>query len=157
MAFVDHDTGDDAFVNVSHRVGKTGDWDDLLVVQLMLQLVYTNSTPLKKTKPTKGPITVTGKPAADTPILIAHFQKTILKRSKPQGFINKAVGTAKAKEETTIWMLNVMTSSVLAFTGSSDTIISYLIKKAPLLAPRLQSETARAIGDSILDGLPRFF
>jgi hypothetical protein len=144
MAFIDTDTGGDPFVNVTHRVGKTGDWDDLLAVQLMLQLVYANSTPLKKTKPTKGPVTVTGKPAADTPVLIAHFQKVSMKRSKPQGFINKAVGTARAKEETTIWMLNVMTSTMLACTGSSDTVISYLKKKAPQLASSLKTDAEQA-------------
>jgi hypothetical protein len=156
MAFVDLDAGGDSFVNVTHRVGKGGDWDDLLVVQLMLELVYANFIPLKKTKPTKGPVTVSGKPAADTPILIAHFQKIVLKRSKPQGFINKAVGTAKAKEGFTIWMLNVVTSNVLAFTRSPDSVITFLVKKAPLLASKFQSEGAQGIGEIIMESLPHF-
>ena len=78
MAFIDTDAHHDLFVNVSHRVGATGSWDDLLAVQLMLEFIYSNSVPLKKTKPTKGPVTVTGKAAPDSPILIAHFQKTIM-------------------------------------------------------------------------------
>lgn len=144
MAFVDIDENDETFVNVTHRVGKTGDWDDLLVVQLMLELVYANFIPLKKTKPTKGPVTVTGKPAADTPILIAQFQRIVLKRLRPEGFINKAAGTSQSKQNSTIWMLNVITSTVLAATRSPDSVISYLKKKAPMLASSLKTDAEQA-------------
>ena len=144
MAFIDSDASDDPFVNVTHRVGKNGDWDDLMVVQLMLEFIYANSPTLKKTKPTKGPVTVTGKPAADTPILISHFQKTRMKRSNPQGFINRAAGTAKQKENSTIWVLNVTVSMILAAISSPDSVISYLKKKAPLLASSLQTDAEQA-------------
>ncbi len=144
MAFIDTDASEDAFVNVTHRVGKTGDWDDLLVVQLMLEFIYKTSPTLKRTKPTKGPVTVTGKPAADTPLLIAHFQKTRLKRSHPQGYLDRAVGEAKAKENSTIWFLNVTMSMALAATRSTDSVISYLKKKAPTLASSLKSDAEQA-------------
>lgn len=143
MAFVDYDSIGDPFINVTHRVGKTGDWDDLYVVQLMLEFIYTTSIPLKKTKPTRGPVTVTGKPAADTPILIAHFQKKILKRSKPQGYVNKAVGTAKQKETYTIWHLSQHMSLLLAAIASPDSVISYLKKKVSLLASSLRTMEER--------------
>ncbi len=149
MAFVDHDTSGEPFVNVTHRVGKTGDWDDLLVVQLMLEFVYANDPMLKKTKPTKGPVTVSGKPAADTPILIAHFQKKILKRSKPQGYINKAVGTAKQKETFTIWHLNLRVTNLLAVLRSPDTVIDYLAKKVPLVTPKVRSDNGERHKDSL--------
>jgi hypothetical protein len=139
MAFVDYELDDDSFVNVTHRVGRTGDWDDLLVVQLMLEFLYSQVPILKKTKPTKGPVTVTGKPAADTPILIAHYQKTIMKRPKPQGYINRAVGTGKQKESYTILKLNRHMEMVLVVIDSSDSVISYLKKKAPLLASALKT------------------
>jgi hypothetical protein len=154
MAFVDHDTSGDPFINVTHRVGKTGDWDDLIVVQLMLEFVYANDPVLKKTKPTKGPVTVTGKPAADTPILIAHFQKKILKRSKPQGYINKAVGTAKQKETFTIWYLNLRVTNLLAVLRSSDTVIDYLAKKLPLITPKVASDAAQKTIDNANPRLP---
>ncbi|MEW6125749.1 MAG: hypothetical protein AB1757_01690 [Acidobacteriota bacterium] len=135
MAFVDQDNSGDRFVNVTHRVGKSGDWDDLLTVQLMLEFVYTNDNRLKKSKPIKGPITVTGRPARDTSILIAHYQKIVLKRAKPQGFIDRAVG--KNKEKSTIWALDSHMNLLLAALRSSDTAITYLKKKAPLLASSL--------------------
>jgi hypothetical protein len=143
MAFVDYDSAGDPFVNVSHRVGKTGDWDDLYAVQAMLEFLYAYDPTLKKTKPTKGPVTVTGKPAADTPILIAHFQKVSLKRPKPQGYINKAVGTAKEKMDFTIWRLNSRIDGLFALIGSSETVISYLKRKYPLLASSLRGKEER--------------
>jgi hypothetical protein len=158
MAFVDYDSLREPFVNVTHRVGKTGDWDDLFVVQAMLEFIYTHNKVLKKTKPTKGPVTVTGNSAADTPILIAHFQNKVLKRAKPQGYINRAVGTAKQKENYTIWMLNTHMTELLAATRSSDTVLSYLSKKVPLITHTLQQahKVAREVVES-LTNIPRFF
>ncbi len=139
MPFIDTDSSNDPFVNVSHRVGETGDWDDLLAVQLMLEFVYSTSSLLKKTKPIRGPITVNGKPAPDTPILIAHFQKTILKRANPKTFMDKAVGKAKDKENYAICRLSQYVDWMLASIGSSENVVSFLRRKVPLLASSLKT------------------
>ncbi len=141
MAFVDRDSYDDFFVNVSHRVGKSGDWDDVYIVQAMLEFIYTTNPKLRKSKPTKGPITVTGKPAEDTSVLIAHFQKMYMKRAKPQGYLDQAIG--KTKENATIWQLNQHMTAVLLAVRSPENVISYLKRKAPLLGPSLRTREER--------------
>jgi hypothetical protein len=139
MAFADTDPDGEPFINVTHRVGANRDWDDLLAVQAMLKLTYETYIPLKKGKPTKGPVSVTGKPAKDTPILIAPYQKVMMKRAKPQGDINPAVAKSlRALLNSTIFQLNNSSSMALVTLGEGD-LIPYLIKNYPLLAPRLQA------------------
>jgi hypothetical protein len=141
MAFVDQDSDNDYFVNLSHPVDASGDWDDLYVVQAMLEFIYTVNPKLAKARPIRGPITVTGKPAKDTPILIAHFQKTQMKRTSKLGFINPALG--KVKEGSTIWALNQHMTMILLGLKSPHTVISYLIEKFPLLASSLKRSRER--------------
>lgn len=141
MAFIDYDSIGDPFINVTHRVDGTGDWDDLLVVQLMLDFVYSMVPALRKSKPTKGPITTSGKPATDTSILIKHFQKVQMKRVKPDGIVDRADG--KRKENSTIYQLNTLMSIILVALESPDTVISNLTRKEPLLGPFLQTPAER--------------
>ena len=105
MAFVDTFFGD-PFLNVTQRVGKTGAFDDLLFVQIMLKFLFTHRTDLQRVNPVKGEISVTGQPAKDTPILIAAYQKHAMKRAKPEGFINRASGSDTQKERFTIVRMN---------------------------------------------------
>lgn len=143
MAFIDYDSRNNPFVNVTHRVSNKGDWDDLCAVQFMLQLIYTFDPKLSKSKPIKGPVSIARPGAADTPILIAHFQKTILKRAKPQGYLDQAVG--KTKENFTIWRLNQYTTMYLSSVGSPFVdAVSYLKKVCPLLGPKLISRTEKS-------------
>jgi hypothetical protein len=138
MAFIDYDSVGNPFFNVTHRVSNRGDWDDLYAVQFMLELIYTFDPKLSKSKPIKGPVSVVRPGAADTPILIAHFQKTILKRAKPQGYLDQAVG--KTKEKSTIWHLNQYTTMYLSSVGAPFVdAISYLKVRWPPLAAKLIS------------------
>lgn len=143
MAFIDYDSVGKPFVNVTHRVSNKGDWDDLCAVQFMLQFIYSFDPKLSKAKPIKGLPSVARPGAADTPILIAHFQKTVLKRAKPQGYLDQAVG--KTKKNSTIWHLNQYTTMVLSSVGAPFVdAISYLKKVCPLLAPKLISRTEKS-------------
>jgi hypothetical protein len=105
---------DEPFINVSFRVGKTGVIEDLLMVQLMLKFLFTESPSLKKVNPVKGEITVTGRPARDTTLLIAAYQKHHLHRPKPQGYVNKAEGTDQQKRLFTIVQMNLHIEMILA-------------------------------------------
>lgn len=145
MAFVDTFLGD-PFMNVTQRVGKTGTFDDLLFVQIMLKFLFTQDPRLKRFNPVKGEISVTGQPAKDTPLLIAAFQKRFLKRAKPEGFINRAAGSDKQKGRFTIVQLNLRCELVLAVTGSSIKNILELLAflspfaPSPILEPRVISK-----------------
>src|ERR1041385_117504 len=110
MAFVDKFMGD-PFLNVTQRVDKNGLFDDILLVQIMLKFLFTESPPLSRINPAKGPITVNGIFAQDTPLLIAAFQKQIQKRQKPQGFLNKAIGVDAQKSRFTIVQMNLLIGS----------------------------------------------
>ena|ERR1044072_8041471 len=148
MAYIDYDNSEDPFVNVSHRVGAKGDWDDLYVVQLMLEFIYIYDSTLKDTKPTKGPVTVSGKPAADTPILIAHYQKTFMKRSHPQGYIDRAVRKDNLFNSTIYRLyrhMDILLGSLgFVTTSNFNNVISYMKKRVPLLAPRLKTGPEKA-------------
>lgn len=108
----------DFFINVSHSVGrdKPNDWDDVLVVQALLAIIYNESPRFKKERPTKGPVVVSSSLEPDTPTLIAHFQRTQLKRVKPQGFINKA-RNEKNMRQSTIFVLNGLAGLIAAGLG----------------------------------------
>jgi len=110
MAFIDKNENESEFINVTQRVGSTGRADDLLAVQALLAIVYTSDEQLRKSKPTKDPVSVTAKPARDTVILIKHFQQTIMRRPKPQGYINRSSG--KNTNYSTIYVLSTMAELV---------------------------------------------
>lgn len=137
MAIVDRDETGDPFVNVTHQVGASGDWDDLLVVQALLDLVYTYNDKLRKSSPIKGRVTVTGKPAPDTVPLIRHFQQTVVKQNPPKGYINHA--NAPRKKYSTIWHLGLRAEQILIAGGQFSNPIQYLKAAYPLLAPILSA------------------
>ena len=110
MAFIDKNENESVFINVTQRVGATGRADDLLAFQALLDIVYTSHYQLRKSKPTKGPVSVTAKPARDTVILIKHFQQTIMMRPKPQGYINRSSG--KNTNYSTIYTLSTLAELV---------------------------------------------
>lgn len=134
MAFRDTNFGD-PFLNVTLRVGKTGRFDDLLFVQLMLKLVFTEATNLKRVNPVKGQISVTGQPAKDTPLLIAAFQKHSMKRVKPQGFINRAVGSDAQKLQFTIVQLNSLCDLILMGNQFPGGVMDFLALVSPFPPP----------------------
>ena len=114
--FVDK-VNDIKFWNVSQRVGTTGIYEDFMLVQMLLKIIYTEGDTFLK-KPIKGEISVTGRPAPDTPVLIAHYQKHVMHRAKPEGYVNKAVGSDKHKFSFTIVSMNRIAAGAL--TGDTD-------------------------------------
>lgn len=137
MAFVDTFMGD-PFLNVSRRVDKTAAFDDLLFVQIMLKFLFTENPGLSRVNPVKGPISVTGLPARDTPLLIAAFQKHEMKRAKPQGFINKAIGNDAQKLRFTIVQMNLRIGLTLAAKQSSiKDVLELIAVMSPFASPFL--------------------
>lgn len=134
MAFVDT-INSDKFLNVTQRVGKTGAFDDMLFVQIMLKFLFTEVPGLKRNNPIKGPISVTGLPAKDTPILIAAYQKQVLKRARPQGFINRAQGSDNQKFDFTIVRMNFHCEVILAALQFPGQIIDFLALVSPFPPP----------------------
>ena len=138
MAFIDRDEGGDRFVNINNRVGTTGNTDDVLVVQALLELLYTQAGFYKKNNPVKGKITVSGTPARDTITLIKHFQMMILKRKNPQGYVNRSWG--KNPAFSTICRLNGEAQGFLRANGAGSDVVKYLIMRCPTLTGSLQKE-----------------
>jgi hypothetical protein len=136
MAFIDIDESGYDFVNVTHQCGKIGpnNFDDLTVVQALLDLAYAYHPILAKKKVR---IEVTGKPSITTNLAIADFQATILKRPKPQGYINRATGKIQKKSFSTIWHLNLVADQIIAASGQSLSLKQYLKAAYPNLAPFL--------------------
>ncbi len=128
------------FANVTLRVGRNGSWDDLLLVQFMLYIVFSR-TNVAGDNPIPGDISVTGKPAADTPILIAAFQKHVMKRAKPQGYIDQATG--KNKHLSTIYQLNRVVEQYVQYDYPEDTLFGFISWKLPLLEPMLKIKTSQ--------------
>ena len=134
MAFIDKDEKGDIFVNVTHRVGRTGvnDWDDVTVVQALLDLVYSSHYILSKKKVR---IEVTGKPSLTTDLAIADYQATILKRPKPEGYINSLKGPKKIGK--TIWSLYNTAEFIIVGSGQFASLLQFLKVTYPKLAPNL--------------------
>lgn len=148
MAFLDTDDYGDDFINVDGRTGATGGWDDVLAVQALLQLIFAHATDLKRTSPVKGGLTPTGKGSKETSQLIAHFQKVRLKRAKPQGFVDQAVGDRKSSF--TIAALNgVATIVLLGIKSPHRDAVSYVRETFPLLAPKLRREPTHEIVEQL--------
>src|SRR5262245_5000414 len=110
MATVLKDFEGKRFINVDQRVGPRAPGfpnrpNDVLVVQAMLANVYNEDSVFRSIRPTKGPAVVSSTLQKDTPTLIAHFQRVVLKRPKPQGFINHATRTDQQLVFSTIWRL----------------------------------------------------
>lgn len=76
------------------------------------------STLGKLARPTKKSVVVDEKLDSDTPLLIAHFQGTIMNRPKPQGFINRATAGGEALEKSTIYQLNLRARTIMAIVGN---------------------------------------
>jgi hypothetical protein len=104
MAFVDTDQKTKfKFANVSHQVGpgKPNLRDDVTLVQLCLIM-------FASVNPKKASVDVSTQPIPlgvfyddDTGTLIKDFQKNVLKRPKPEGYVETARG--KDKAHTTIY------------------------------------------------------
>ena len=138
MAFVDTFEGDN-IINVSQRTGKTGAFDDLLFVQIMLRFLFTENTGLRRVNPVKGPISVTGLPAPDTPLLIAAFQKHGMRRAKPEGFVNRATGSDAVKSRFTIVQMNLRIEITLAAQRSSfKNVLELIAAISPFASPFAQ-------------------
>src|SRR6185369_17588832 len=133
--FVDKAFGDD-FINVTLRVGKTGAFDDVLFVQMMLKFIFDNSPFLRKASHFKGEVLVNGRASPQLPVLIAAFQKHMMHRPKPQGFLNRATGTDAQKGRTTIWMLNGQCELTLAALRSPLKNVFELMAQMSPFAPK---------------------
>jgi hypothetical protein len=136
------------FVNVSQSVGtkKANTPEDVLVVQALLAIVYNENPRFKAQRPTKGPAVVSSRLEPGTPTLIAHFQRTQLKRPKPQGFINKALASGRQLEFSTIFQLNSVAEFTDAFVnpGRDKSVIARLKREHPALAS-LRQETSEIV------------
>ena len=95
MAFKGTDEMGETFANVSQRTGASGNWDDLMVVQGLGWLLWQADKTAHHVVP-KMPA-VDGKTSKDTALLIAHFQRTAVKRKNPEGFVNPAVAAKKSQ------------------------------------------------------------
>lgn len=137
MAFMQLDAGGDEFINIHQPVGRGNSANapqDVLVVQALLGIVYNEHPQFRRRRPTKGPAVVSSKLERDTPTLIAHFQQVVLKRLKPQGFVNKAPSTAKAQRTSTLIRLFIMADVTLAILNSGDpTAVARLKREHPSL------------------------
>jgi len=131
MAFADVDHDGDLFANLNNQVGATGNWDDMMVVQGLLQLYWMGDVSARRIVPSK-PI-VDGAAHKETVLLIKHFQQHRLKRPKPQGFVNPA--KAADKSPSTIWQLNQQGAMIIAGLGITPRqSIDWLAATFPKLA-----------------------
>ncbi|HVS35723.1 MAG TPA: hypothetical protein VMS17_09075 [Gemmataceae bacterium] len=139
MAFIDKDEYGNRFANITHSVGpgKANSRDDVLLVQLLLLLVFQSAskigTSVDTTKIQEGVYDDA------TGTMIQEFQKKWLKRPKPQGYVQPALG--KKKKPYTIWNLNNVADAVLDYVQDPRDAIGYLSAYYPTLAASLQ-ETA---------------
>lgn len=135
IMFVDKAFGDN-FINVTMRVGKTGAFDDVLFVQMMLKFIFDNSPFLRKVSHFKGEVLVDGRASPQLPVLIAAFQKHMMHRPKPEGFINRAKGTDAQKGRTTIWTMNAQCNLMLAALRSPLNDVFELMAQMSPFAPK---------------------
>ena len=145
MARRDIDEFGDPFANIDNRVGASGTSDDVMVVQGLLQLHWQHSKEAQRLVPTKPP--VDGAAHKSNTILISEFQKSQLKRAKPEGFINPAKRLdMKSLFGSTIWQLNSRANMVLAATRSPHkNAVEFLITNFPKLAGPLGGPRERHI------------
>lgn len=133
MAFMQQDSLGEEFINIHQPVGRgksANSPQDVLVVQALLAIVYNEHPFFRRRRPTKGPAVVSSKLERDTPTLIAHFQRVHLKRSAPQGFVNKAPSTAKAEQ----------TSTLIHLFSICDTVQSSVLLSEERVPDRLKRE-----------------
>ena len=148
MARRDFDDSGDAFANISGKVAAGGMADDVMVVQGLLQLHWEFSKEAQRLVPTKPP--VDGAAHKSNGILISQFQKDIMKRPKPQGFVNPATHfDLKSLSTSTIFALNARANLILAAIGSPHKdSVEFLVANFPKLAGPLGSPRApRAPGE----------
>jgi hypothetical protein len=147
MASLKLDEFGDLFVNVSQSVGtkKANTAEDVLVVQALLAIVYNENPRFKAQRPTKGPAVVSSRLEPGTPTLIAHFQRTVLKRPKPQGFINHARASGRQLQFSTIFKLNSEAQATQVFVNrSGESVVDRLKREHPSLAS-LSQETSEIV------------
>lgn len=144
MAFSQRDDFGDYFANIELSVGsgKANKWDDVLVVQSLLAIIYETWGPLISGRPTKDPVAVDTKLGANTPQLIAHFQRTVMKRSQPQGYVNRAPAGGKNLQFSTLYQINLRAAMVMAtvsgFYGTKDTVDALADWHASLKGPLIK-------------------
>lgn len=143
MARRDLDDIGDAFANINDQVGASGTWDDVMVVQGLLQLWWGFSSAAQRAVPTKPP--VDGAAHKSNTILISEFQKEFMKRRKPQGFVNPATRfDLKSLSGSTIYQLNVRANMILAGTSSPHKdSVDFLVASFPKLAAPLGAPRQR--------------
>ena len=111
--FTDHAFGKE-FFNITHRVsGKAGDHEDVMLAGILLKFVFKYDPAMKIHKPFEGDYKLTGKPSEDLHKMIAAYQKFAMKRVKPEGFLNKAVGSSAQKVRHTICDLNFHVQGII--------------------------------------------
>lgn len=106
MAFIQATEFGD-IINIDDSVGlrKANEPQDVLYVQQLLVIIYGETPFFRKRRPTKTPPLAISQLLADTPILIADFQGFVLKRARPEGFVNTARGGTKGVVASTIFNL----------------------------------------------------
>jgi hypothetical protein len=158
MARRDFDETGTPFANISNRVAASGTPDDVMVVQGLLQLHWDFSKQAQRLVPTRPP--VDGAAHKSNTILITQFQKDIMKRAKPQGFVNPATKfDLKSLSASTIFVLNGRANLILAAISSPhQDSVEFLIANFPKLAGPLggprAGRTPSAPSESLEPPLP---
>jgi hypothetical protein len=133
MARRDFDDFGEPFANISNRVAAGGAPDDVMVVQGLLQLHWQFSAAAQRLVPTKPP--VDGAAHKSNTILISQFQKDIMGRAKPEGFVNPATRfDEKSLSFSTISALNDRANSILTVLQTHENSVEFLIANFPKLA-----------------------
>lgn len=126
MAFLQADPSGDLFLNITQSVGrrKSNTPEDVLVVQALLAIIYNRSPPFQKRRPGNRPVVVSSELGSDTTTLIADFQRTILKRPKPQGFCDRApVSSSTQLNFNTLFRLWGTADQIHSVTSSEDLLV----------------------------------
>lgn len=135
MARRDHDNeSGEPFANISNRVAAGGTPDDVMVVQGLLLLRWKVSKTAQRLVPTEPP--VDGAAHKSNTILIRQFQKEVMNRKEPPGFVNPATKfDGKSLRGSTIFMLNATGNFILISTSSPhENTVEFLVANFPKLA-----------------------
>jgi hypothetical protein len=137
MAFVDYDQKSDfKFANVSHPVGpgKPNLRDDVTLVQLCLIMFGCMNPRKTSVEVLTQPIPLGVFYDDDTGTLIKDYQKNVLRRPKPEGYVDTARGKDKARA--TIYQLNLELLTGLRGSNDPRHVLDYL-RAFPNLAASL--------------------
>jgi|WetSurMetagenome_2_1015567.scaffolds.fasta_scaffold42618_4 hypothetical protein len=130
---------DEEFANIDGTVGGRagGAFDDVILVKALLKLIYSHG---KSSPISMGSFNVDSRFDQSTKKLISHFQKVDQKRSKPQGFVNRASEESLSKSSrSTLIALQLAAGLVMAGLSGPE-VIPYLRSSHAVLQNSLARE-----------------